>query len=111
MEQNYNEIILKAKEISHLINTHEITLKYRETLSKLQKEPKAHKLLQELVRIGGELTDQANRDGSFSNISPTENQLLQKELNENPIVKEHLLAQKNYLNLLNMVTEKIKDPD
>ncbi len=111
MNNDYNEIILKAREISSLINNHEITKKYKETQMKIQKDAKANELLRKLIAVGAELTQDADKQGAVGNISPAENQLLMEDMEKSPVVKDFILAQKEYLNMLNLVIEKIKNPD
>jgi len=53
--EKYEFIIEKAKDLAKMIENHEITLRYRESLEKMKHDAVAQRLLAELIRIGEEL--------------------------------------------------------
>lgn len=108
--ENYDDIIAKAKELSELINNHEITKRYRESLEKMKDDAVAQKLLSELVLIGRNINESLSSGGSSEMPGTAEMELLKQEFEKNETVKNHILAQREYLNLINRVQEKIKNP-
>ncbi len=109
MIDNYEPIIQKARELSVLIENHQITLNYRESLEKMKNDLTSQKLFAELVRIGGELSSQGEENNSAAGRAELE--LLKSEFEKNDTVKNHILVQKEYLMLIQKVQEKIKNPD
>jgi len=108
--ENYNFIIEKARELARMIENHEITVKYRESVEKMKNDAVAQRLLAELIRIGGEI-NAINETNAESSTVRAELEILKDEFENNTTVKDHILAQKEYLNLVKMIQEKIKNPD
>ncbi|HPS57784.1 MAG TPA: YlbF family regulator [Spirochaetota bacterium] len=106
----YSEIIQKAKELSDLINSHEITLKYRESLEKLHDDAASQRLLADLVRIGRELSESMNSPEADKPYGAAELDMLKKELDANLFLKDHLVIQRQYLDLIAQVQKRIKNP-
>ncbi len=104
---NYDEIIQKAKELAGLIEKHPITKKYHESMEKMKMDIASQKLLERLVRLGEEISLQSK---DVSGTGPAERELISKELEENDLVKSHLLIQKEYLDMINKIQYKIKNP-
>jgi len=105
---NYNEIIEKAKELAGLIEKHDATRRYKESLEKMKGDVTAQNLLVRLVKLGEEISTPGSDD--LSGTGPAEKELLGKELEQNELVKSHILIQKEYLDLINKVQYKIKNP-
>lgn len=107
--KKYENIINKAKELSALIEKHDITVKYRLSLDKMKKDAAAQRILAELVRIGGELNNRSDSDVELST-SRAELEILKDEFEKNSNVRDHILAQKEYLDLIKKVQDRIKNP-
>jgi cell fate (sporulation/competence/biofilm development) regulator YlbF (YheA/YmcA/DUF963 family) len=103
-------IVEKAKELASMIENHEITVRYRESVEKMKNDATAQKLLAELVRLGGELNSMDENNTSAST-ARTELALMKDEFENNKTVKDHILAQKEYLDLIKTVQDKIKNPE
>jgi len=108
--ENYDEIIAKARELSELINNHEVTGRYRESLEKMKGDPVAQKLLSELIVLGRDINESLSSGEASDKHGAAEMELLKQEFEKNETVKNHILAQREYLNLINSVQDKIKNP-
>ncbi|MCP4132271.1 MAG: YlbF family regulator [bacterium] len=111
MAEDYHVIIEKARELAELIEAHEITRKYRASIEEMSKDKKAQDFLAQLVLIGKNLNEKAARGEDPAMDSPSEKDMLQKELDSNELIRNHILSQKQYLNLIQMVMDKIKSPE
>lgn len=105
----YDIIIQKARELSEMIENHAVTVRYRESLEKMKHDVKSQRLLADLVRIGGELQSQ-DVTGTGPATGRAELEILKEEFEKNDTVRNHILAQKEYLNLIKMVQDRIKSP-
>ena len=108
--QDYSEIIQKARQLSDMINNHEITIKYRESLEKIRGDVNSQRLLSELVRIGREISENMNVPDGQKSFGKAELEMLQHELDSGIIVKEHLVIQRQYLDMIKQVQDRIKNP-
>ena len=108
-EKKFEKIINKAKELSSLIERHDITVKYRMSLEKMKKDASAQRIFAELVRIGGELNNQS-RTNSDPSTGRAELEILKDEFEKNTIVRDHILIQKEYLDLIKKVQDRIRNP-
>lgn len=108
--EKYEFIIEKAKELARMIENNEITVKYRESLEKMKSDAVAQRLLAELIRIGGEIQALSGTDAE-SSTGRAELEILKDEFENNKTVKDHILVQKEYLDLIKMVQERIKNPE
>ena len=108
--EKYEFIIEKAKDLAKIIENHEITLRYRETLEKMKHDAVAQRLLAELIRIGEELNKISGTDAE-STTGKAELEMLKNDFDNNAIVKDHILSQKEYLDMIKMVQERIKNPE
>ena len=108
--EKYEFIINKARELALMIENHEITVRYRESVEKMKGDAVAQRLLSELIRIGSEIN---NLSGTGEELSTgrAELEILKDEFDNNKTVKDHILAQKEYLDLIKQVQEKIKNPE
>lgn len=109
MEKKYEFIVEKARELSRMIENHEITVRYRDSLEKMKNDVVAQRLLAELIRLGGELNKSGESDDPIA--GKAELEMLKTEFDNNKIVKDHILYQREYLDLIKMVQERIKDPE
>lgn len=108
--ENYDEIIARAKELSELINNHEVTRRYRESLENMKGDPVAQKLLTELIVLGRDINESLSSGEASDKHGSAEIELLKQEFEKNETVKNHILVQREYLNLINSVQDKIKNP-
>ncbi len=108
--EKYEFIIEKAKELSGMIENHEITVKYRESLEKMKNDAVAQRLLADLIRIGGEINALEGKDEEAST-GRAELEILKGEFDRNGTVKDHILAQREYLEFIKTVQERIKNPE
>jgi len=108
--ENYDDIITNAVELSNLINNHEVTVRYRESLEKMQRDPVAQKLLSELILLGRDINESLSSGEASDKHGVAEMELLKQEFEKNETVKSHILAQREYLNLINSVQDRIKNP-
>ena len=107
--KEYDLIIGKAKELASMISNHDISLRYRESLEKMKQDAAAQKLLMELIRIGGELNNSASGDAEPV-MGRAEAEILKNEFYNNRLVKDHILIQKEYVDLIKAVQDRIKNP-
>jgi len=105
----YNRIIEKAKELASMIKNHEISLRYRDSLAKMKQDAASQKLLMELIRIGGELNNSMDTDREPI-MGKAESEILKNEFNNNQLVKDHILIQKEYIDFIKKVQDRIKNP-
>lgn len=108
--ENYDEIIEKARELSELINNHEVTKRYRESLEMMKDDEAAQKLLSDLVLLGRDINESLSSGGTTERPGAAEMELLKQEFEKNETVKNHILAQREYLDLINRVQDRIKNP-
>ena len=90
--EDYSEIIQKARQLSDMINSHEVTVRYRESLEKIRADSQAQNLLAQLIQLGGELSRSMDSPETENSMGSAELELLNRQMEENPIVKEHLVA-------------------
>ena len=105
----YDNIIEKAKELASMIKNHEISLRYRDSLAKMKQDATSQKLLMELIRIGGELNNSVDSN-SEPIMGRAESEILKNEFEYNKLVKDHILIQREYVNLIKTVQDRIKNP-
>jgi cell fate (sporulation/competence/biofilm development) regulator YlbF (YheA/YmcA/DUF963 family) len=110
MEDDIGIIIEKARELSESIRKHEISRRYHETRDKMKNDRRAQELYGRLVTMGKELSFLISREETIETEGTGERELLRRELEQNPLVKEYIRAQREYLEMLKMVIEKIKTP-
>ncbi|HOW82745.1 MAG TPA: YlbF family regulator [Spirochaetota bacterium] len=110
MPASPDQIILKARELSRLIKEHDLTKKYEQALTEITKDRDAQELLSELIIMGQELNARAARGEAMKPDSPSEREFLRERFEKKPAVKNFIQAEKDYLNLLKAVIEKIKNP-
>ena len=104
------EIIDKAVELKSLINENHITISFEEGKKAISNDAEAQKILSKLIQTGEKLSQTIYNQDSRENYSE-ELALLEKEMEAHPVVKEFLTHQKQYLNMLQLVIEKIKEPE
>ncbi len=110
MTDSIQPIIKKARELAASIRELEITARYNECLSRISNDRAAQQLYSTLIAIGKELNERISAGGVIEHQNSSEHEMLQRELEQNTLVKEYIQSQKEYLDLLNKVIEKIKNP-
>jgi len=108
--ENFDVIIDKARELSKCIEESEIAVDYYNSIKLMQKDANAQQLLSRLVLLGKELNEAINSGDEDSFPGGAEAELLREEIRENDLVKNFILAQKNYINLIQLVQDRIKNP-
>jgi cell fate (sporulation/competence/biofilm development) regulator YlbF (YheA/YmcA/DUF963 family) len=110
MHDNVQTIIEKAKMLSSSIRNLAVTRRYNECRNKMNNDRNAQALYTNLVALGKELNETISSGGTVEQQRTTEYELMQRELELNPLVKDFIQSQKEYLELLKKVIEKIKGP-
>lgn len=107
---NIDIIIEKARELSQMMEKSDIALEYYESINKMQQDGKAQQLLSKLIMLGRELNEAIGSGDEGRVTAGAEAELLREEIEKNDLVKNYILAQKNYVNLIKLVQERIKNP-
>jgi cell fate (sporulation/competence/biofilm development) regulator YmcA (YheA/YmcA/DUF963 family) len=110
MNENIQDIIEKAKELSNCIRNHRITRNFNDFSLKMKSDSCAQELYARMVELGKEINSCMLRDDGYQTAPSSEYALLQKDLDQTPLVKEYIRSQKEYLALLQKVIERIKNP-
>lgn len=111
MDKEIQDILIKADELSQLIRRHPVGMRYEECIAALKDDRKSRELLYSLIEIGKRL---GGIRESGSEISPDEaerHRVIDSELRSNNKVKEFITAQKEYLEIVRTVIDRIKNPD
>ena len=108
--ENFDRIIEKARELSGMIENSDIARESYEGIRLMQKDAKAQNLLSKLISFGRELNESISTGEGSKTHGGAEIELIREEIENNELVKKYILAQKNYVNLLKLVQEKIKNP-
>ncbi len=110
MEPDLQKIIEKTRHLSRLIDEHEISQRYHESREKMIADRKAQELYGKLVVLGSGINRQVSSGGQYRPEQSQENEMLQQEIQENDLVREFIIAQKEYLDLIMKVADRIKNP-
>lgn len=108
MDKNVELIIAKTKELSALIESHEISKKYNELKTRVSQDNKSRLLLEKMIILGHELS---STDEDQIKARAAENELIRQEFNENGLIRDFIIAQKEYISMLKTVGERIKNPE
>ena len=106
MSSTIDDIATKAIELSRLIQSCPITQRFNESLNSLAGDKNAQRILDELYVYGRNVSLGSSADM----LKSAEYQQLKNELDKSPLVKKHLLNQREYLNLLQGIMDRIKNP-
>ena len=106
-----SKIIEKANTLSKMIEENEITIKYNESLEKMKHDVKAQELLSRLVMLGRDINEKILNNENPMLEAQAEKEILMQQLEENTIVKEHILIEKEYISMISQIQEKIKNPN
>jgi cell fate (sporulation/competence/biofilm development) regulator YlbF (YheA/YmcA/DUF963 family) len=110
MPDDIQSIIDKAKMLSSSIRNHAVTQRYNECRSRMNSDRNAQELYTNLVRLGKELNETIASGGNVERLQSAEYELMQRDLERNTLVKDFIQSQKEYLDFLKKVIEKIKNP-
>ena len=110
MTDEIQSIIDKAKTFSASIRNHAVTLRYNECRKRMNNDRNAQEIYTNLVALGKELNERISSGSTVEQQRTTEIELMQRALEQNPLVKEFIQSQKEYLEVLKKVIEKIKNP-
>lgn len=99
-----------ARDLSGLIQDHPVTHRYREALLLIKDDAGSLELLTRLIGLGKELDRKAREGKDVAADSSPENEYLRRELAGNDLVKTFIASQKEYLNLVREVIDRIKNP-
>ena len=105
-----NDIIIKVRELSEMIEKHRITRTYYELRERINNDRISQDLLSKLIMLGEETSQKIQHGEHVTAETSAEHEFLKKKLDENETVKQFIIAQKEYLKLLELVTIRIKDP-
>jgi cell fate (sporulation/competence/biofilm development) regulator YlbF (YheA/YmcA/DUF963 family) len=102
-----SDIVKKARDLSIAIKSHPAYIKHMESQRLFSKDPAAQNIYSRLVMIGKTIAEETaqNRHEPGEN---AELRLIQEEIEHLPAVKEYITNQKEYLNLLREITERIR---
>jgi cell fate (sporulation/competence/biofilm development) regulator YlbF (YheA/YmcA/DUF963 family) len=103
----YQSVIDKADELNQIINSHEITLRYKNALSLIKTDSSAQEIYGRLVNLGKVLAEVKDSGKELGDDFVRENESLSVDLANNPIVKEFVEAQKSYFEMMAAVQKKI----
>ena len=110
MEKELQNIISKAAELSGLIQRHETARAYTRSLAEIRGDRASLDLLNRLTAAGKEIREKADQGEDAVSGRSAEYQMIEDELRGNQLVKDFLLAQRSYLQLMQDVINLIKDP-
>lgn len=111
MSKDLEQVIVKAIELSHLIQKHPATVRFEEARELMQKDVKSQQLLDRLISLGKILNEKAIA-GEEAFIEENEEMMeLKIQLEKNSLVKSFISSQKEYLGLIHTLIEKINNPD
>jgi cell fate (sporulation/competence/biofilm development) regulator YlbF (YheA/YmcA/DUF963 family) len=103
----YDSIIQKAGELSQLIVSHGITLRYRNALTLIKSDSSAQQIYERLVNLGKVLAEVKDSGKELGDDFVKENESLSVDLANHPIVKEFVEAQKSYFEMMAAVQKII----
>ena len=110
MPDSVQLIIEKTRELSRSIKSLEITRSYNDMQLKMKSDRTAQELYAKLVMMGKEINSRLAGGSIEENDRSYEYGLLQRELEQNPLVKEYIRTQREYLDLIKRVIARIKNP-
>ena len=110
MDKEIKVIIDKANELSNLMKNHKITIDFMKSAEEIKQDRRTQTLLEKLVFEGEKLNEKINSGDDVILDNTYEIELLKAELEENEMAKNHIIIQKEYLNMINTVLERIKTP-
>jgi cell fate (sporulation/competence/biofilm development) regulator YlbF (YheA/YmcA/DUF963 family) len=105
-----DDIIQKARELAQLLKQHSATVHYEEDLKRLRGDEQSLQLYSKLVQMGRELAEKASRGEEIAMEDSEQNRIIRDELEKNELVKSFIRSQRAYLELIQKITDRIKNP-
>lgn len=106
---NEENILDIAKELGTLINNREEVIEFNKVKEKFDNDKTAQHLFNELVIIGGQLSEKGAKGEAVKLEQSAEYKILEQKLSKNETVKEFISAQKKYLNLISSIQQAIRE--
>ncbi len=110
MNSEIDDIIKKARELAQLVKRHSATVRYREDLKRLRGDEQSLQLYSKLVQMGKEITERASRGEDVAMEDSEQNRVIRDELENNEPIKSFIRSQRAYLELIQKVTDRIRNP-
>ena len=107
---SFSLIVEKARELGKMIENSGITRIYYNNIQLMQNDVKSQRLLARLISLGRELDEAASGDTGGELTGKAEAELIKDELENNELVRNYILSQKDYVNLMQKVQERTKNP-
>lgn len=110
MNSEIDDIIRKARELAQLVKRHPMTVRYEEDLKRLRGDEQSLQLYSKLVQMGRELAEKASRGEEIAMEDSEENRIISDALEKNELVKSFIRSQRAYLELIQKITDRIRNP-
>ncbi len=104
----FEDIMEKANELGDLIRENEDVKEFYRLQGLFENDKTSQELLTTLIQIGAELSEKGNNGEEVSLEEKAEYKLLEDEMEKNPLVKDYILAQKNYFKILQEIQDAIR---
>jgi cell fate (sporulation/competence/biofilm development) regulator YlbF (YheA/YmcA/DUF963 family) len=105
--QRYEDIITKTDELAIAIKSHDISVRYADLLGKLKKDEKAQDIYTRLVKLGKDISEAKDTGKELSEEFVLENDALKNDLQDSPLVREFVEAQKDYFEMISAVQKML----
>jgi cell fate (sporulation/competence/biofilm development) regulator YlbF (YheA/YmcA/DUF963 family) len=110
MQDQIAAIIETARDLAGAIREHGTTKRYNECRADMNEDRKSRDLYARLVAMGREINERIARGETIGPESSSEHEFMRQELEGNPLVKDYIKSEREYLDLLKSVVNRIKDP-
>jgi len=110
MQDQIRAIIDSARGLAASIKDHEITKRYAACRAGMNADRAARDLHARLVAMGREINERMARGETIGPDQSSEHEMMRRELEANVLVKDFIRSQREYLDLLKSVVERIKHP-
>jgi cell fate (sporulation/competence/biofilm development) regulator YlbF (YheA/YmcA/DUF963 family) len=111
ISSQYEDIFESARDLGLLILEEPSVQRFREIADLLNEDERSVDLLNRLISIGKELREHPEATGEALSDMVEEFEWVKAELENNELVKNYITLQKEYVELLTAVLEKVKTPD
>lgn len=103
----FEDIAHKTEELAKALRSHDITLTYTSIMAKMKEDAGARAVYEKLVKLGKDIAEAKETGKELDEQFLLENEELKKGLEENPLVKEFVEAQKDYFEMMSHVQKII----
>ncbi|MBN1501345.1 MAG: YlbF family regulator [Spirochaetes bacterium] len=103
------DIMLIASELGELIKENDTVKEFFRLQGLFENDRKSQELLTTLIQVGAELSEKGARGEEIKLEEKAEYRFLEEEMEKNELVKEFILAQKNYFRLLKDIQEAMRN--